>query len=347
MPAADPELAAELAKTTLQVYSEAVDRLLSMISRRLAAGIDQPGWAEEKLWEQITLRNQAQGVVDQLAVDGPTAVTEALTAAYGKGSAEVATGFAATHTRGLDALIRETVTAVESTHLQIVRSTVDIFRQVVTEASLPGVLTGTQTTRQAAQSALNRFANQGITGFTDTAGRNWQLDSYVEMATRTGAGRAQVAGGLDRLQDQGKDLVIVSNAPQECSKCRPWEGRILSITGARVGERLTNGRSVVASVADARAAGLLHANCRHQLGAYIEGLTKPMTHTADPDGDALRQEQRRLERGVRQWKRREAVAMSDQERAVARAKVAEWQGALKELVDSNDLKRLRYREQIG
>ena len=176
---------------------------------------------------------------------------------------------------------------------------------------------------------------------------NTPLDTtHVEMATRTGAGRAQVAGGLDRLVDEGKDLVIVSNAPAECSKCRPWEGRILSISGARTGERLSDGRRVVASVADARAAGLLHASCRHHLGAYIEGLTKPMTHTADPEGDRLRQEQRRLERGVRQWKRREAVAMSDGERAQARAKVREWQAALKQHVDDNGLKRLRYREQL-
>lgn len=92
--------------------------------------------------------------------------------------------------------------------------------------------------------------------------------------------------------------------------------------------------------------GIVVHNCRHQLGAYIEGLTKPMTHTADPAGDAARQEQRRLERGVRQWRRREAVAMSDQERARARAKVREWQQALKAHVDANDLKRLRYREQV-
>jgi hypothetical protein len=227
MPAADPEFAAELAKTTLQVYSEAVDRLLSMISRRLTAGIDQPGWAEEKLWEQITLRNQAQVVVDQLAVDGPAAITEALTAAYRKGSAEVATGFAATHTRGLDALIRETVTAVESTHLQIVRSTVDIFRQVVTEASLPGVLTGTQTTRQAAQSALNRFANQGITGFTDRTGRADEghvAEKLLDLARdKLAASDVELRGirvvlgrrGCDRRQetalDQPGDLGLVTN----------------------------------------------------------------------------------------------------------------------------------------
>lgn len=345
-PAADPELAAELAKTTLQIYSEAVERLLGIVARRLASGIDQPGWAETKLAEQVALRNQAQAVVTQLAADSPAVIEAALTGAYTKGAAEVGTGFATTNQRGLDALIRETVTAVESTHFRILRSVGDIYRQTITEAALPGVVTGTQTTRQAAQAALNRFANQGVTGFTDAAGRNWQLDSYVEMATRTGAGRAQVAGGLDRLVDQGKDLVIVSNAPQECSKCRPWEGRILSISGDRVGERV-DGRRVVASVATARGDGLLHANCRHVLGAYVEGLTKPMTHTADPEGDAARQEQRRLERGVRQWKRREAVAMSDGERAQARAKVREWQAALKQHVDGNGLKRQRHRETVG
>lgn len=348
MPAqADPELALRLAKATLDVYSQATESLLAAVARRLGRGIDQPGWAERKLSEMVALRNEAQRVLDRLHVLGPDATTDAINTAYGIGRdaadadladvPELRTAFTGANTRSVDALIQETVTAVESTHGQILRSTMDAYRNVISEAAVPGVVSGGQTTRQAAQSALDRFANTGITGFRDSAGRNWQLDSYVEMATRTGAGRAQVAGTLDRLDESGRDLVIVSNAPQECSVCRPWEGKVLSITGATQG---------YPTVARARGEGLLHANCRHNLTAFIEGLTAAPTHTADPGGDAARQEQRRLERGVRQWKRREAVALDDNAARIARGHVQQWQGRLKTHVEDNDLKRLRYREQL-
>ena len=56
---------------------------------------------------------------------------------------------------------------------------------------------------------------------------------------------------------------------------------------------------------------------------------------------------RELERAVRRWKRREQLALTDEARTAARAKVRDWQAALRQHVSSNDLKRLPYREQIG
>lgn len=342
MPATpDPDLALQLAKAVADIYGEAVDDMLEVVARRLAAGIDQPGWAERKLLEVTRLRDEAQAVIERLGTAGPAAIDTALAGGWEAGgidaAIELGTGFGTTHTRAIEQLATSTVDLIQATHPQILRSVDDAYRQVIAATSAGGVV-GTQTRRQAAQRALDRFADQGITGFVDNAGRRWQLDSYAEMATRTAIGRAQVAGTLDRYQDAGRDLVIVSDAPQECSRCRPWEGRVLSITG-------TDPR--YPSVSDATTNGLFHANCRHMLGAYIEGLTRPLTRTADPEGDALRQEQRRLERGVRHWKRREATALDDRTRAAARHRRHQWENRLSRHVERNGLKRLRYREVIG
>jgi hypothetical protein len=344
MPAqADPDIALRLAKAVADIYGQAAQRMLETVARRLATGIDSPGWAERKLLEILRLRDEAQRILDRLTTAGPEAVAEVIDEAYQLGSTAAAKAlgieatFGVTNERAVQALAQETVTAVTSTHGQILRSTLDAYRSVIAETSVPDVVTGTTTRRQAAQRALDRFADRGISGFTDTAGRQWQLESYVEMATRTGSAQAQVAGHLDRYVDEGHDLVIVSDAPQECRLCRPWEGRVLSIRGRTPG---------YPTVTQARRAGLLHANCRHSLGAYIPGLTRRMTHTADPKGDAAGQEQRRLERGIRQWKRRAAVAMDDQAKRSANAKVRQWQEALRLHVERNELKRLPAREQI-
>jgi hypothetical protein len=346
----DPELALRLAKTVADLYGDAVASLLQIVAKRLGEGIDQPGWAETKLVQLDAMRRAALAEVERLQrLVGP-AITEAITAAEKAGAAtavadlagvealEVTTGFIGGQRRAIDALVRETLTNVSFSHTRLLRSTLDVYRTVISEAGAPQVLAGVATRRQAAQTALNRFAARGVTGFVDSAGRGWEIESYTEMATRTAVGRAQVAGALGRFEEAGRDLVIVSDAPQECSTCRPWEGRVLSVSGQ---DRR------YPSVAKATAEGLFHANCRHALGVYLPGVTKRFTGTADPTGDRDRQQQRYLERGVRKWKRVEAAAMDDQAARVARAKAREWQGRLRDHVQTNDLKRRPERERLG
>lgn len=346
MPAGtDPELAARLAKHVLDLYAQAEADLLAAIARRVARGIDQPGWAETKLAEITQLRSEAEARLAQLQADLEPAVRQLIGDAHTAGAAQagaalahigVRTGFGRTNTAVVDTYVRQAVTNLAGTHLRIFRSVMDAYRDAVVEDS----------GRVVAGRVLDRLADQGITGFVDRAGRNWQLDTYAEMTARTAAGRAQVQGALDRYQAAGKDLVIVSDAPQECPVCRPWEGRVLSISGATTGD-VGGGMTVAGTVAEAVGAGLQHANCRHRLGLYVPGLTRPMHGTADPEGDANRQQQRYLERGVRRWKRRELAALDDQAAAAARARTRQWQGRLRDHVDTHDLKRLRYREMVG
>lgn len=349
--ATDPELSLRLAKAVADLYGEAVANLLRIVAGRLARGIDQPGWAERKLDQLDQLRREAFDQVQVLseAMRGEVvdAVRAGAEAGAGKAVAElrkagadisVDATFAGSQRHAIDRLVRETATNLASTHTRILRSTLDVYRTAVAEAGAPQVLAGTITRRQAAQRVLDRWARSGVSGFTDRTGRVWTVESYAEMATRTAVGRAQVQGALDRFDEAGYDLVIVSDAGGECEACRPWEGEILSQSGDD---------QTYPSVAAATSAGLFHANCRHDVGLYVPGLTKPLTDTADPAGDAARQQQRYLERGVRRWKRADAVALDDQATAKARAKVSEWQGRLREHIEANDLKRLPYRESLG
>lgn len=349
MAIADPDFVLQLAKAVGDIYSEGVTHLLQLVAHRLATGIEQPGWAERKLLELTRLRDEAQQEINHLTDDGPTAAVDALRQAVDAGTrtaaAEVRTDFIRTNEQAVSAIARATIApaagqlgdVLGSMHLQILRSTVDIYRSVIAETSA-GVLTGSQTRLQVAQRALNRFAQNGITGFVDQSGRNWEAQSYVEMATRTATSRAMVQGRLDVYQASGRQYVIVSDSPQECKLCRPWEGKVLAISPKDVGGDPGDGRRVVASVLDATSKGLFHANCRHDLRPYIPGLTPRTPHTADPQGDAARQQQRYLEQGVRKWKRVQASAMSPDAEASAGNHVQQWQGALKtHLADNPNL----------
>lgn len=262
---------------------------------------------------------------------------------------------------GLDALQRlvfSLASRLAGTHLPVVRWALDAYREAVGEGALAPVLLGTAARRAGTQRAWERLLSQGVKGFTDKAGRNWNLASYVEMATRTGVAQAAVEGHLDRLSDAGIDLVIVSNAPAECERCRPWEGKVLARSGPE-GRRTVQVMSAIddvlveveiwGTVDEAVAKGLLHPNCRHSLSAYLPGVTRAPTNTADPEGDQARQHLRALERGVRKAKLQQAGALTPEAGKAAEDDIRTGQAAIRDHIKANkhlELKRKREREQL-
>lgn len=369
----DRTIAEDLAVTLANLYRGAHTRLATDLSRRLSSGLDTPTWAADKLAGLANLRAWTERLIARLDGDMTRQVEQLIALAYTRGGkagqeelarlAQAAPGdLAATRAAlpGNEALQRmawSLVTGLRGTHTQILRWSMDSYRAVVATAGVPDVLLGTSTRRRAAQVAWEKLLSQGITGFRDRSGRNWELASYTEMATRSVTAQAAVEGHLDRLTSAGIDLVIVSNAPQECVRCRPWEGKILTSTGPggrqnlEVEHATQDGKKVKVQVAgsvdEAIAAGLMHPNCRHSLSAYLAGVTKPPQQTADPQGDVDRQRLRAMERTLRQWKLREQAAIDPAAKAQAAAKVREWQAAIRAHCASTTAKRQPAREQIG
>lgn len=344
-----PALSENLAREVVELYAQAEATLLRRIALHVGAGMEAPDWVERKLAEVQFLTAQARRLVDRLDDRAAAQVALDLVKAYNRGGAAAAADLArlvgtaleetATPVYGLPAvevLVGETCGLLQATDLRILRSVEDIYRQVLAETAAQAMI-GVHTRRQAAQRALDRFADRGITGFVDRAGKNWSLSSYTEMAMRSATARAAIQGHTTKLQEHGFDLVIVSDVPQECGLCREWEGKVLSLSGRDPDHP---------SMEQARQAGLFHPGCRHAVSLYQEGVTRPMHGAADPEGDEARREQRYLERQIRAYKRREAVALDDGAKKKAQAKIREYQARLRKHVEANDLKRLRYREQI-
>lgn len=395
LPGVSRETAIELARTLADLYQDLERRLAEDIARRLRSGMESPQWATDKAAAAHQLSDWARALLRRLEADASREITYAVWSAYLTGGEQANLALAQLQDTALPAveaaqqiqallaarnlalaqqlaelsnvfphlgavqrLAAELTLQVVSTHTQILRWTDDAYRTAVAAGNIDALL-GVKTRRQATQSALDRLLANGVTGFVDRAGRRWNLASYVEMATRTGVAHAAVQGHLDRLGMAGRDLVIVSNAPQECLLCRPWEGKVLSINNfsrgrTHVEHATVDGRmvsvDVAGSVSQALAAGLLHPNCRHSLSIYLPGVTRIPTDTADPEGDAARQKLRYLERGVRSWKLREAGALDDDAARHARGKVREWQAAIREHVAATEhlgINRLRVREQIN
>ena len=346
-----PALGENLAKRVAEIYINAEVTTLTKITEQLGEGMDDPDWAPTKLAE---IRRLRQGVSDDVIsyIDDmmPGEVNAVVRQAYERGGDQavadlrklvdeddipVTRGFGRIHQQRIEALAAETVERLEPVSSRILRASEDIYRSVIAE-TVEQTAAGVMTRREAAQSALNKFANRGITGFVDSAGRRWNMASYCEMATRTGTIQSAVEGHRNRMEENGRDLVRVSNHGDECDLCRPHEGRVYSLSGES--EQYPPFDQVD---------GLFHPNCRHTIGAYIPGLSTAVEPRTSPKGYKETQEQRYMERGVRQWKRREAAALDDNERRKASAKRREWQGRLREFTDATDRRREYGREQIG
>ncbi|WP_030928491.1 phage minor capsid protein [Streptomyces sp. NRRL B-24720] len=372
-----PAMAEDLAREVSALYDDAETALLERIAAALEADIDSPRWAELKAASIGDLRQAVETIADALQTDTDGAVRDALVTAYNRGrQAAVAELGALDIGRelqarrilpGAPAVDRLAASMAEDTrplYQRITRSVVDVYRRITGRAS-GNVLLGGLTRRQASQRALDQFADRGITGFVDSAGRNWDMASYAEMAVRSVTARAAIEGHIDALAEIRVGLVVVSDAPLECPLCRPWEGEILTL-GSESGPHTlrlehsiqpsglfaptrTVAVHVAGSLREARAAGLFHPNCRHSLGAYLPGVTTRPPHHATP-GTTYEdtQRQRAIERHIRRWKRRQAAAMDEQTRRKTGVKVREWQAAARAHVAAhNDLRRKPAREQIG
>ncbi|WP_200308235.1 phage minor capsid protein [Streptomyces adelaidensis] len=372
-----PAMAEDLAREIGRLYEDAEASLLERLAKALEAGIDSPRWAELKLAAVGNLREAVETVADALQQDADGKVREALVTAYNRGRQAAVAELGALdigrelvarevlpNAPAVDRLAASLAQDTRPLYVRITRSVVDGYRRIVGRVS-GGVLLGTVTRRQASQRALDQFAQRGVTGFIDSAGRGWDMAAYAEMAVRSVTARAAIEGHTDALAELGIGLVIVSDAPLECPLCRPWEGEVLALSGESGPHTIvakhaiqpsglfaptrTVAVHVAGSLVEARGKGLFHCNCRHSLSAYLPGVTTRPPHHATP-GTTYEdtQRQREIERHIRRWKRTQAAAMNEAARRKAGAKVRSWQAAMREHVAAHeDLRRKPQREQIN
>lgn len=349
-----------IAAAVADVYGEAENALLALLTRHLQAGgfeDDTSRWAARKLGEVRALKRTAGLLVDELQRDGNMTVRQAVADGFRAGNASALTDLAqaqigdigpaartADQTAGtaIQALADAVVEELRPVHSAVLRATDDAYRRAVAGATARR-LAGARDTRRAIQDAWTALARQGITGFVDKAGRRWTLTAYVEMATRTAVARAAVLGEVDTWLAAGQRHAYVVDNPRECPMCAPWESKILDITDGPAQA------PAVATLAQAQADGLHHPNCRHLLALWRPGMR--ITGARRPEGPAgyvAEQEQRRLERTLRGWRARYAAAFDDLGRQAAAAKIAQWSQALSEHLDDHPrLPRKSYREFPG
>jgi hypothetical protein len=333
------DLAAELTQMHVEAERGLLGRLVSAFTGDSAPNVFRRNVVSFVLGFRDRTRKAAKKAADEAVKRGSEAADEDL----GDKARSLPSARTEATTKQLDTVHKK----LDAVHDAMAAQTANQYQRVIKEVSIQ-VDAGTSTRLQAAQSALNKFANSGITGFVDKRGRNWELASYVEMAVRTETATLMTDSHVERLQQAGVNLVIVSNAPYECPLCKPWEGKILTTKGPEGKHTVTVGGvtvQVAGSLDEAKSKGLFHPNCRHSVSAYQPGFTTPAVKP-DTKGVTYKdvEKQRYLERQARMWDRRRSVAVDDKAKALAEAKFKAYRDRIKQHVAETGLKRKSNRE---
>jgi hypothetical protein len=251
-------------------------------------------------------------------------------------------------------LAAELTNRLEQMHLRILRYPDDVYRQAVAQYAAE-TLFG-KSSKRTQQRIWQELLQRGVTGFVDSAGRNWNLATYTEMATRTATHRAWSDGHLEAMATNGQDLVSVVVGRGACRKCSEYANKVLCYRGEpgmRVVEHATRDYvflnvDVYATVEQAREHGFLHPNCKCRLVAYLPGLSMPADQTTFSEREnTARAHLRNLEVQVRKSKMEALTALSPNEQLVARRKTAALQAQIRQHVEDFNLQRKRYREQLN
>jgi len=224
---------------------------------------------------------QIDNILEELQIEAEGIAQKQLPLYYEQGAKEairqlnyvgaevgIASGFNRIHKQAILNLVDETAKGFAESITGVKRNTRNLLgkavRKEITQKLAEGKISG-DALRSIKREIIGVMKERGIISLIDKGGRKWELDRYTEMLIRTKSVEARNRGLVNRVIENGYDLVQVSDHMGECELCRPWEGKILSVTGKTKG---------YPALDQAESEGLFHPNCRHAINVLIPELAE-------------------------------------------------------------------------
>ena len=344
------------ADALIEVYRRAYLEILKRIAEKRSRG-------RSTAFDEALMRDVG-GILNELDATAEQWAWEAISKAYGEGVREALAPFAAmrggkalqiapgmvkVHQHAVQILVDSLLDDLHDAHTFVGRRIRDQWRSAQLEAVLEKTATG-QTMRQAQKALRESLADEGLTAFRDSRGREWGLDSYANMVVRSVTAESQNAGLLMQLDGMGHDLVRMTEHRATCPICSPYEGRVYSRTGQTEGyPRLTDVPGFDQGYET------LHPNCRHRIAPYVpEGdddpdktrtlSNRPFEDTrsaADKEAYERQQEMGRLRRDRRKLEQQLAIMPAGAERDAVREKLRDVRGEQQRMGRQEKQSRLR------
>ncbi|THE09939.1 minor capsid protein [Bacillus timonensis] len=85
--------------------------------------------------------------------------------------------------------------------------------------------------RKATKDAIAELNNKGITGIIYKNGTKMPVEKYIANVIHYHQRQAHVDGSINRMVDNGEDLVYVNFVGVTCERCAQYQGRVYSVSG--------------------------------------------------------------------------------------------------------------------
>lgn len=219
-------------------------------------------------------------------------------------------------------------------------------------------MSGAISSAQAVQEILNDVIKNGVY-VQYPAGHRDTIETAATRAVRTGISQASAQIQMQRMDEYGWDLVLVSSHLGARPSHAVWQGKVYSRSG-----KSDQYPGLEESTGYGTVTGLCGANCRHNMSPWREGMGNPFEQYDSEDNlkqYEIDQQQRAMERRIRDTKRQTmawhtAAESAETEEAREKAKqkyqrmaalLQRRNEAYNEYCDANGLKRRQDRISIA
>ena len=378
-----PQYMSDLADPLGDVYEAIVNRLLINVARHFAGGVARgrdmiPGSEQWRAWmlarlgalteENFKIMAEMAGDVSGLTEQAlRRAIYDALKLADKELAAKIsAPGYVPTveesAQNALDMYEAQALSRMNLVNTVLLNSSLEAYSKCVNDTTdyarkleaaqltlnrrTGEVITGAQSFQQARRRAVLEMADAGLTGFIDRGGHHWSASAYVEMDMRTTALQAAREAVMQRNEEYGNDLIMVSSHPGARPGCEPYQGAIYSTTGRSGTVEDLHGKQLaftpLSGTSYGEPAGLFGINCGHFSAPFIPGASVMRWPKYDKEESERlyeeSQQQRYMERKVRKAKLEAEVlaAAGDEDGAKEqRKKARELNRQLKDWCEDN------------
>ena len=146
-----------------------------------------------------------------------------------------------------------------------------------------------QSARRASLAAVRRCLDNGITGFRDSAGRNWTPEAYINMVTRSTLHNTQVQGRFSAMADMDEHVFQVSSHAGARPGCAPYQGKFYSTNNTSGIVHDLDGMPYpfepLQNTSYGDPAGLFGINCGHFPIPFYDGLSRSHAESINTEAE--------------------------------------------------------------
>ncbi len=256
----------------------------------------------------------------------------------------------------LQAGYKKTAGTFRNLTLTTARTAAHQFEQALDRAYMQITLGGMDY-NTAIRNTIKQLSAEGVGAIQYPTGRRDTIEVAVRRAVVTGVNQTALRLQESRADEMGADLVEVSAHAGARPSHAEWQGGIYSRSGKN-----RKYPDFVKTTGYGTGAGLGGWNCSHSFRPWFEGMSRTYDkallkeyQAKDYEYNGVRmteyealQEQRRIERGIRRWKReKNAMEAAGLDSSEASAKVREWNRRQKDFLEQTGLKADGTRVAVG